>query len=104
MDLGNPQDWAQSAGAIKSAFDALTSAFKLVKEFRSSGKTSPAEATLVDRALDEAEKASKVAEAQVAKALGYQLCHCAFPPTAMLTVGSTLGRRREPKAPVHECP
>jgi hypothetical protein len=43
-----------------------------------------------------------VAEAQLAKALGYQLCYCTFPPTAMLTVGQTLGRPSY--VPVYECP
>jgi hypothetical protein len=104
VDLTNPQDWAQGVGAFKNSLDALATAFKLIKDFRSSGKASPAEATLVDRALHEAEKASKVAEAQLAKALGYHLCNCQFPPTAMLTVGSRELRGTHKVEMVFECP
>ena len=65
MDLSNPQDWAQGVGAFKAALDALSTVFKLVKENRSGGKSSPEDEALVDRALAEADRASKVAEAQL---------------------------------------
>ena len=104
MDLGNPQDWAQGAGAFKAVVEAFANVYKLIKDARSAGnKPSPAEDAAIDRALGEAEKASKVAEAQIAKALGYQLCHCTFPPTAMLTVGRALVWPG-PAGPVYECP
>jgi hypothetical protein len=106
MDPASTQDWARGAAALKSTFDALASAWKMVKEFRSTGNNvSPEEAALVDRALDEAASASKLAQAQIAKALGYQLCHCTFPPTAMLTVGSTVDwKAAQMTVPVYECP
>jgi hypothetical protein len=50
-----------------------------------------------------AEKAAKIADAQTAKALGYTLCQCEFPPVAMLTVGY-LQPRGNREGPVHECP
>jgi hypothetical protein len=51
--------------------------------------------------LEQAEKALRASEAQLAKALGYQLCQCTFPPQIMLSKG---------RHPVHdtneifECP
>ena len=50
--------------------------------------------------LDEAEKALKASEAQLAKALGYQLCQCAFPPNIMLSVGRHPVHDKE----IFECP
>jgi len=41
----------------------------------------------ITKALHEADKASKLAEAQVAQALGYNLCKCTFPPQIMLSLG-----------------
>lgn len=57
---------------------------------------------MIDAALDKASKATAIAEAQVAQALGYQLCKCEFPPTPMLTVGST--GRDDKAATVYQCP
>ena len=41
----------------------------------------------IEKSLDEAVKAAHVAEAQIAKALGYSLCKCTFPPQIMLSNG-----------------
>jgi hypothetical protein len=41
----------------------------------------------ISKGLDEADKAAKLAEAQVAHALGYELCKCTFPPQIMLSQG-----------------
>jgi hypothetical protein len=104
MDLGTPQEWSQGAGAIKTAFDALRSAWVLIKDVRGSGKGAANEDAVVGEALRQAETAAKIAEAQIAKALGYQLCHCTFPPTAMLTVGYSMRVGPEGRAPqVFEC-
>lgn len=107
MELGSPQDWQQGAGALKQAVDAFGSVLKIFRDFRNTPGTPTAlENKAVDEALQQAEVAAQVAEAQLAKALGFELCHCAFPPTAMLTVGHYRGRgetRHEVK-PVHECP
>jgi len=56
----------------------------------------------ITAALEAAETSSKIAEAEVAKALGYELCKCQFPPTPMLTVGMMEGRPKT--GPVYECP
>ena len=44
-----------------------------------------------------------IAQAEVAKALGYQLCKCDFPPPLMLTVG-THSLRGGKAGAVYECP
>lgn len=105
MDLGSPQEWTQGAGAIKAGLDALRSAWGLIKDIRGSGKSTTESDAVVEEALKQAEVAAKVAEAHVAKALGYELCHCQFPPTAMLTVGfSDVGLKDGASRPIHECP
>jgi hypothetical protein len=50
-------------------------------------RKTPSRRKAITAALDQAEAAAKFAEAQIAKALGYDLCKCQFPPTPMLTVG-----------------
>ena len=44
------------------------------------------EKKVIETALTTASSNTAIAEAQIAQALGYQLCHCQFPPTPMLTV------------------
>lgn len=46
-----------------------------------------AEKQAIDKSLEEAVKASQLAEAQIAQALGYKLCQCTFPPQVMLSAG-----------------
>jgi hypothetical protein len=67
---------------------------------------SPEQAKAVTAAVDQAETAAKVAEAEIAKAFGYELCKCDFPPTAMLTVGYHIAtlERHKTGDPVYECP
>jgi hypothetical protein len=104
MSLEDPSTWAQGAAAFKAIFDGLRSAIGMVRDLKASGGDSPAEEKLIDEALEKAGQAAKIAEAEVAKALGYQLCKCEFPPIPMRTVGHIdhpgIGRR----GPVYECP
>lgn len=75
--------------AAKGGFDVLRTAIGLVKDVQSvlpDGEKKE----VVGRTLDEAEKQLRLAEAQIADALGYTLCRCAFPPTPMLLVGYRL--------------
>ena len=82
----DPVSVAAGIAALKSAFDVTRSALALAREVGS--KTSDeTERQAVDDALASAVEATKIAEAQVARALGYELCKCKFPPTPMLTVG-----------------
>jgi hypothetical protein len=91
--------------AMKTTFDALRSAIGSVKETKDLLPKDEKSATIA-AALDAAEASSKIAEAEVAKALGFELCNCEFPPTAMLTVGffDRPVAKRNPGDPVHECP
>lgn len=41
----------------------------------------------IEQGLEQANKAAKLAESQVAQALGYKLCQCTFPPHIMLSHG-----------------
>jgi hypothetical protein len=72
----NRNRWSQSAGAPK----------------------------LIEAALEKASIAASVAEAEVAKALGFELCKCQFPPIPMLTVGHIDQRGVKLFGPVYECP
>jgi hypothetical protein len=58
-------------------------------------------------ALDSASTSAKIAEAEMAKALGYELCKCQFPPTTVLTIGHMTANKTPATAvgkPVFECP
>jgi len=78
---------------IKPAFDAVKiglslfrDAIELAKDVKSTlpdGEKKRA----IEEGLDKAELSSKIAEAQVARALGYSLCKCTFPPQIMLSQG-----------------
>ena len=83
MDL---TEVASAIGIVKSGFDAIRAALGLVKDVQGAlpaGEKKEAAA----RALEEADKQIRLGEAQIAKALGYPLCRCAFPPTPMVAVG-----------------
>lgn len=103
MDTGDVKAWADLAGAFKAAIDAVRSLVDLRRSLRDAGRTSPEDEAKVDRALDHAEESLQLATANIAKALGYELCRCTFPPTPMLTVGFELMGKRT-GLPVHECP
>lgn len=100
----DPQVYAQGANAFKAIFDSLRSAIDMVRDIRSKPDGGiDSEKALIDTALEKADKATAIAQAEVAKALGYELCKCEFPPIPMLTVGSIqVGSKRE--GAVYECP
>jgi hypothetical protein len=84
--------------------DAIRTVVELIRSARSNERTpSPEEQAQIDRAIAEADKLARIADAQTAKALGFELCHCQFPPVAMLTVGFSQ-RGADTGKPVHECP
>jgi predicted secreted protein len=58
-----------------------------IRDLRGSSKPDQKEGELIDAAVDKAAKAKATAEAEVAKALGYQLCKREFRPVPMLMVG-----------------
>jgi hypothetical protein len=102
--MPDPVTVVTSLSAIKTTFDALRSAIGLVKETKDllpKGET----AATITAALATAESSSRMAEAEVAKAMGYELCKCEFPPTPMLTVGYNIaGPAARVGTPVFECP
>ena len=104
MPIDDPATWLQGAAAVKAAFDSLRSAIGLLRDARSIAGGTEQQNKALDQALDHAERSAVIAEAEVAKALGYQLCKCAFPPTIMLTVGYRSGRPASDTGPVFECP
>ncbi len=82
----------------KTAFDTFRSAIGLIKDARTLlpvGQDTEA----IDLALSESERQLRVAEAATAKALGYELCKCEYPPTPMLLVG-----HKRDGSKVFECP
>lgn len=61
--------------------------------------------------IEEADKAVRTSEAELAKALGYRLCRCTFPPQIMLwrqdeqaTVCSSCGNRLDARPRVNRGP
>jgi hypothetical protein len=108
MPFDDPSTWAQGATALKTAFDSFRSAISLVKDVRSLGGGSEQQQKAIDGALATATTNTAIAEAELAKAFGYELCKCEFPPTPMKTIGyfgmaaGSAGKR--PGDPVYECP
>jgi hypothetical protein len=101
--MPDPITIVSAAGALKSTFDALRSAMGLLKDAKDLLPSGDQREKAISQALVTAESSSKIAEAEIAKALGYELCKCAFPPTIMLTVGRHNERSRH-NGPVYECP
>ena len=100
MELPNigPDDMALA----KSGFETGRTALGMLKDLLGlipSGEKKEA----ATRTLEEADRGIRLAEAQVAQALGYPLCRCTFPPTPMLAVGYW-PRPSGRKEVVHECP
>jgi hypothetical protein len=78
---------------MASAYEALKSGLGLFKDAISIAKgakdllPSGKEKDTVEKSLEAAERATQLAEAQMAHALGYHLCQCTFPPQIMLSRG-----------------
>ena len=68
---------------IKLAFDLLRQSIGLLKDTKSLISDDEKRA-VVEKSLEEATLATGIAEAQIAKGLGYHLCKCTFPPQIML--------------------
>jgi hypothetical protein len=103
MPFDDPNTWLTGAAAVKAAFDAFRAAIAGVKDMLAIAGGTEEQKKVVDEALDHAIRTAAIAEAEVAKALGYELCKCQFPPTIMLTVGYKNGGPAG-SGPVFECP
>ena len=94
-------------GEIKDSFEALKLAFQSFKEGLSWAKKAKDklpdgdQKSSVGESIEQAENAGNLAEAQIAKALGYPLCQCTFPPRIMLSVGYDQQQREQFRCP--EC-
>ncbi len=92
-----------SFDGIKNLLDTWHSALRFMKDARDLIPNS-AEKNSATEALENAEKAAAIAEAEIAQALGYELCRCEFPPTPMLQVGFMSPFHGRKGGPVYECP
>lgn len=78
---------------VGSAYEMLRNGLTLFKDAISIAKgakdllPSGKEKDTVEKTLEAAERTTKLAEAQIAQALGYHLCLCTFPPQIMLSKG-----------------
>jgi hypothetical protein len=71
---------------FKAAIDLLRSALGAAKDAKDLLPDSTRK-DAVSQSLEEADKAARLAEVQVAQSLGYKLCQCTFPPQIMLSQG-----------------
>lgn len=100
MDL---QSLSDGLALFRSGMDGVRTALGTWRDIR--GLLPDDKAGEIDRALETSEQQLRIAEAQIAKGLGFSLCNCQFPPTAMLTVGWLNSRGRDtPSRPVDRCP
>ena len=88
---------------FKSGMEGIRSALGIWKDIRGAVPEGERREE-VTRALERSEQQLQIAEAQIAKGLGFTLCECSFPPTPMLTVGWMDGGARHPSRAVHQCP
>jgi hypothetical protein len=86
--------------AVKSGFDAAKSAIDAIKSLRDLYRAKPDAQKDIDEKIKLAERELALGEAQLAQALGYQLCKRHFPPVPMLK------DRVHPQyvEDVHKCP
>lgn len=77
----NLQELSLGIAALNSALDGI----RKVRDLLPANKRRDE----IDEGIAEAERNTKLAEAQIAQALGYQLCRCKFPPIIMLTIQSS---------------
>ena len=84
---------------IKTAFDTIRAGLGAAKDVKDLAKEGPLKAA-AEKKLDEAERATELAQAQIAQALGYKLCKCSFPPQIMLMEGRHTTRGIE----IYACP
>jgi len=73
-------------GEIAVAFQTIAAIIALLRESKDLLPDGDAKRSLEQR-LEKAERESKLAEAQIAQALGYELCKCDFPPQIMRSLG-----------------
>jgi hypothetical protein len=93
------QDVQTGLSALKFAIDSIKTLLGIYRDAKDLLPGPQQEAATA--AVAEAEKQLAIAEAQIAKTLGYQICHCSFPPTIMLKIG--VDRQGDPVFGCTEC-
>lgn len=89
--------------AAKLGFDTIRAVLGVMKDTKD--MLPEGQRAVVAEAIEQSTRQFDLAELEIAKALGYELCRCAFPPTIMLLAGHLSGRGNPPKVgPVYECP
>ncbi len=86
MDLPDAHTVKTAMDAVKNGLDLFRTAIGLAKDSKEL-LSDPGKQAAFTKGLDEADKASRLAEVQIAQALGYHLCQCTFPPQVMLSSG-----------------
>jgi hypothetical protein len=82
-------DMTVAMAGVKSGISLLSDAIGLVRKTKDLLPESQ-DKEAIEQSLAQADNASKLAEAQIAQALGYTLCKCTFPPQIMLSSGYKL--------------
>ncbi|MCG8073275.1 MAG: hypothetical protein N0C86_14975 [Candidatus Thiodiazotropha taylori] len=82
-------DVSNAIEGIKTGLSLFSQAIGLAKETKDLFPDSTNKQA-IEYSLEEADKAAKLAEAQIAKVLGYKLCQCTYPPQIMLSRGYKL--------------
>ena len=77
---------AEAMEGVKASLSLFGQAIGLVKQTKDLLPDSQ-DREAIEKSLEEADKAARMAEAQIAQALGYELCKCTFPPQIMLSEG-----------------
>jgi hypothetical protein len=107
MPIEDPATLGEAANALKTTFDMFRSAIGMVRDVASLGGGTKEQQQKIERALVTAESSAAIAEAQLAQALGYELCRAHYPPGIMTVVGYfnvDHEKRRRTGDPVYECP
>ncbi|EOW9411513.1 TPA: hypothetical protein ACMDVO_003661 [Vibrio cholerae] len=79
-------DLSSAMDSFKTGLSLLGDSIGLIKKVKDLLPDSN-EKEAISKSLIEADKAAKLAESQIALALGYRLCKCTFPPQIMLSKG-----------------
>ena len=79
-------DLSSAMQSVKVGISLLSDTIGLIAKIKEALPDSQ-EKEIINKSLEEAMKATSLAEAQIAQALGYKLCQCTFPPQIMLSSG-----------------
>ncbi len=75
--------------AFKQGIELIGTTMGLFKQIKDLLPNDPKKIA-VEKALEDAERTLKIAEATIAQSFGYLLCQCAFPPQIMLLQSSNI--------------